>query len=101
MRKVEITGLNLDVYYRDIGQWRSYELSTSGKTLSECLDNAVIFEIDQDGGELDNYDIGNAEGEVYNAAENAIKKALVANAKEAAMAKFDEAIDKIRKGTLA
>lgn len=101
MKRVEIDGLNLDVDYRDIGQWRCYELFTSGNTLNECVDNATIYEIDQDGGEITNYDLGNAEDEVYEASLEEIKKALVKNKTEAAMARFDEVIDKIRKGDMA
>lgn len=41
--------------HRDAGPWRSYEISFYGDTLEECLEEATITEIDQDGGELDCY----------------------------------------------
>ena len=57
---------NLDVSYGDIGQWRSYHLDTSGDNLKELLDNANISEIDQDGGDIDNYGLNECSTEVEN-----------------------------------
>lgn len=36
--------------HRDAGPWRSYDLHTEGSTLEELLNNAVYWQIDQDGG---------------------------------------------------
>lgn len=47
----------LGISYQDIGPWRSYHFNTSGDSLQELIDNAVVSEIDQDGGELDCYGI--------------------------------------------
>lgn len=71
--------LDLGIDFRDFGPWRSYHLDTHGDTLSECLVNATISEIDQDGGELDCYDIDYASSEVYRAVVDAITKALKAD----------------------
>lgn len=34
------------------GVFRSYDLETDGATLDECLENAVYWQVDQDGGSL-------------------------------------------------
>jgi hypothetical protein len=47
----------LDVQYRDIGPWRSYQLYTTGDSLDEMIKNATVSEIDQDGGDLDTYEL--------------------------------------------
>lgn len=83
--KVSIEGECLDVSYQDSGQWRSYELTCAGHDFNSCEASAHISEIDQDGGEIRTYDIGDASGEVYREAENMIKNAL----KEAQI-QFDE-----------
>lgn len=41
--------------FADYGPWRSHDLSTEGNSLRELIDNAQVFEVDQDGGELGNY----------------------------------------------
>lgn len=56
---------DLGIDYRDIGPWRSYQLQTQGDTLQELIENAVISEVDQDGGDLDYYDLGDASNEIY------------------------------------
>lgn len=57
---IQINDIGLD--YQDAGQWRSYSLETSGDTYAELIHNATISETDQDGGEIDCYDLnyGNA-----------------------------------------
>jgi hypothetical protein len=47
------TELPLD--WADEGKWRSFHLYAHGDTLQELIDNAVISEIDQDGGEITSY----------------------------------------------
>lgn len=59
---------DLGIDYADQGAWRSYNLETSGDSLTELAKNAVIFEIDQDGGDLNNYSLEDASSEIYNAA---------------------------------
>ena len=69
--------VDLGIMHQDSGPWRSYELSTSGHTLEELLENAYVSQIDQDGGELQDpihyEDFGN---EVINAVENYVKRLL-------------------------
>ena len=50
------TDIGLD--YADSGPWRSYNLVADGDSATELYNNAYIVEIDQDGGELNQYDIG-------------------------------------------
>jgi hypothetical protein len=38
--------------HEDSGAWRSYDLETEGETLDECLDNAVYWQVNQDGESL-------------------------------------------------
>ena len=69
---MNIDNLPLEVDYRDSGQWRSYEVQSEGDTLEELLDNCHVFEIDQDGGELDDYPLNDASNEVWQEAEKVI-----------------------------
>ena len=55
--KYSIQYKDLEIDYQDSGIWRSYELSASGNTLEEMLEDATISEIDQDGETLDCYGI--------------------------------------------
>lgn len=59
---------DLGVDFQDSGPWRSYTLVGQGDTLEEFLDDAAIFEIDQDGGSLNDYSIFDAGNEVEKAA---------------------------------
>ena len=59
---IEINDIGID--YRDSGPWRYYSLITAGDTLSELMNNAVISEVDQDGGELNSYGLDNASNEI-------------------------------------
>jgi len=63
---------HLDIDYQDSGRWRSYHLSTDGDNLQELTENADIFEIDQDGGEITNYELCNASNEVIKEASKVI-----------------------------
>lgn len=45
--------------------FRSYELSTEGSSREELIDNAVIWEIDQDGGSHDGENIAEYSKEVF------------------------------------
>lgn len=65
---------DLGVEYRDCGPWRSYGLETYGATFEELWDNAVVYETDQDGGELDCYGAGEAPHDVYKAVEAIINE---------------------------
>jgi hypothetical protein len=65
---MEIEVNDLEVMYQDSGAWRSYALATFGETVDQLVENASIYEIDQDGGELNSYDLGDASGEVYDSA---------------------------------
>lgn len=68
---------DLGVDFADEGAWRSYDLSTHGSSLSELLENAAVSEIDQDGGELDTYELSDASNEIQDAADVLIAKALI------------------------
>jgi hypothetical protein len=68
---------DLDVDHQDAGPWRSYELTASGDTFEELAKDATISEIDQDGGELNSYAVGDARPEVYNAALLAMAEACL------------------------
>jgi hypothetical protein len=59
---------DLGVDYQDAGPWRSYQIIGQGKSIAEFLKDVLIYEIDQNGGELNYYDIDNADREVENAA---------------------------------
>lgn len=59
---------DLGVDYQDAGPWRSYGLESHGETIEELFENAYVYEIDQDGGELNHYHIEDASTEVYKAA---------------------------------
>lgn len=56
---------DLGIDWQDAGPWRSYQLTASGDNLSALLKDAYISEIDQDGGDLDNYSLKNCDGEVW------------------------------------
>jgi len=49
---------DLGIEYRDCGKWRSYQLTAQGNTIEELIESATISEVDQDGGEITCYDIG-------------------------------------------
>lgn len=65
---------DLGIDFADEGPWRSYRLTAGGDSLTELLDSAEVEEIDQDGGTLDFYPIGDAPGEVERASERLINK---------------------------
>lgn len=76
MKNIRInTDLGLD--YQDEGPWRSYELYTYGESLTELLENATIGEIDQDGGELDCYNLKGASNEIQDIVDRIIAKEFV------------------------
>ena len=60
---------DLGVSYEDCGAWRSYSAHTQGETVTELLENCMIVEIDQDGGDIAGYPLCDATGEVAKAAE--------------------------------
>lgn len=55
---------DLGIDYQDSGQWRSYGIESSGETIEELFENATIYEIDQDGGEIDCYSMDDADVEI-------------------------------------
>ena len=67
---------DLGVDYQDAGPWRSYGLESSGETIEELINNATIYETDQDGGELDCYSINDAESNVHKAAKACLDKLI-------------------------
>ena len=94
---IVIEDVELGVPYEDEGQWRSYHFSTEGRTLEQLEENGSISEIDQDGGEIRNYPMGEGTHQVYMAAMNAIRshvEELIKAQKAGAMAqKFEEKRD--------
>ncbi len=74
MRKYQfIEDQEIDVGPMD-GPFRSYRLDTHGWTLDECMDNADIAEVDQDGGETGCYALDDAPNEVQTKVEKMLKK---------------------------
>lgn len=73
---LDITLLNIKLNYdhQDEGQWRSYELDSRGTTKEELIVNGWVWEIDQDGGNLKDYPLGDADTGVYKAAISAISE---------------------------
>lgn len=67
---------NLDIDFKDIGPWRCYRLDTFGDNQKELIENATIEEIDQDGGTIAYYDIGDADKDVFTQAMQLIKSKL-------------------------
>ncbi len=67
---------DLGVSYQDEGPWRSYQLTASGDTLEELLEDANIAEIDQDGGDLDFYPLEDASNEVEKQATKLIEELI-------------------------
>jgi hypothetical protein len=56
-----------DTYYCN------YEFGTEGDSLGACLENAWVFEIDQDGGEIKDYPLAEAPAAVIKEAEHVIR----------------------------
>ena len=54
---------DLGIEYQDAGPWRSYHLVAQGATYQELLDDAVIAEVDQDGGDLRYYGLRDEYGD--------------------------------------
>lgn len=75
---------DLGIDYADEGAWRSYEMTTHGDSLAELLENVTIAEIDQDGGELDCYGLGDASNEA-----NAVVDGIIAR-------EFVKALDELK-----
>lgn len=65
---------DLGVEYADSGAWRSYSMEATGTSADELLDNAHIFEIDQDGGNLRDYPLSSVGGALYKAGARAISE---------------------------
>ena len=65
---------DIGVDFADSGPWRSYALEASGNTLDELMNDAQIFETDQDGGSLNHYNLGDADNGVYQAAVKILEK---------------------------
>jgi hypothetical protein len=55
-----ITDHELGVPFADEGAWRSYHLTTEGDKPGELLENATIFEVDQDCDEIRAYHLDDA-----------------------------------------
>lgn len=60
---------DLDISYQDEGPWRSYQLEAMGNDTEQLWDNAFIYELDQDGGELACYHVMEAPKHVFEKAE--------------------------------
>lgn len=69
------TELNFE--YRDAGPWRSYTMETYGIHHSDLLDNCMITEIDQDGGDIRSYDLFNAPHEIIKESLSIIEKEII------------------------
>lgn len=56
--------VELPTEYRDSGQWRFYRLTSFGRTLQQLVREATIEEVDQDGGTITCYGLGDAPSDV-------------------------------------
>jgi hypothetical protein len=65
------------VDFCDAGVWRSYQVSGYGDTASELYQSLTISEVDQDGGELDTYNLAEAREDVIEAAMHIFTRALL------------------------
>ena len=74
---IHIDWVDIGVDYKDVPPGRNYELYTWGNSIEECIENASISEIDQDGGELDTY--------IFYDATNNVKAAVMKIITEAAI----------------
>jgi hypothetical protein len=57
----------IGIDFADAGPWRSYHLDACGDSFQELVDSATVSEIDQDGGELDCYELRQASSEIETA----------------------------------
>lgn len=71
---IDITDIGID--WQDAGPWRSYGVESYGDTVADVMANAVIYELDQDGGELNCYALYDANMDVREAAKKAILEAI-------------------------
>lgn len=68
---------DIGVVYCDSGPWRCYGVASTGNSVEAFIQNAVIYETDQDGGELDCYEIDDAPNDkIYIAAMQIISQYL-------------------------
>lgn len=67
---------DLGIDWADSGPWRSFQLMASGDTREELLEDATIFYIDQDGGELGSCGYEHSDNETQEAVEREIDHAL-------------------------
>jgi hypothetical protein len=61
----------------DEGGFRSYQLQADGESLNELLDSAMIWEVDQDGGDHEGHSIYDYRNEVTMACETMIAQAWI------------------------
>ena len=54
----------IGIDFADAGPWRSYHLETSGDSFNEMVENATVSEVDQDGGTIDAYSLGDASSQI-------------------------------------
>ncbi len=74
--KYSIEDAEMQTEYCDAGPWRSYRLDTHGNSLHECLVNATITAVDQDGGELYTESLVACGDPLWSEAEKKINKAM-------------------------
>lgn len=70
MYQIDITDIGIS--WQDAGLWRSYGVESYGDTVADVMANAVIYELDQDGEELNCYGLYGANTDVREAAKRAI-----------------------------
>lgn len=66
-----------EVDFADSGAWRSFQLTTHGSSLTELMTNATIAEIDQDGGDINCYDLEDASNEIQDVCDCIIAREFV------------------------
>jgi len=55
MSKIYTLNNYIEVEYQGEGPWRSYHVESEGDNLEELLDNAIVYEIDQEGDVITEY----------------------------------------------
>ena len=62
---------DLGIEWADAGPWRSVNICSFGNSLAELIENCSLSEVDQDGGELNTFDL--EDSPYYNEALEALK----------------------------
>jgi hypothetical protein len=67
---------DIGIKWQDAGPWRSYGVESYGDSENDLLANAVVYETDQDGGEINCYALYDANTDVREAAKKKILEVI-------------------------